>query len=36
MHTKSPLNFETLKLEALVDMEIWNVFVRWVILRLGR
>ena len=35
-HTKSWLNFETLKLEALVDTEIWNVFLLWVILRLGR
>ena len=26
MHTKSPLNFETLKLETLVDMELRNVF----------
>ena len=26
-HTKSPLNFENLKLEALVDMELRNVFV---------
>ena len=25
-HTKSRLNFETLKLEALVDMELRNVF----------
>ena len=26
MHTKSPLNFETAKLEALVDMDLRNVF----------
>ena len=35
MHTKSPLNFEILKLEALVDTDLRNVFVLWVILRLG-
>ena len=27
MHTKSPINFETIKLEALVDMDLRNVFV---------
>ena len=26
MHTKSPLNFETSKLETLVDMDLRNVF----------
>ena len=36
MHTESPLNFETLKLESLVVTDRRNVFVLWVILRLGR
>ena len=35
MHTKSTLNFEGLKLEALVNRDLRNVFVPWVILRLG-
>ena len=34
-HTKSLLNFETTKVEAVVDKDLRNVFVLWVILRLG-